>query len=72
MNLPVRCNLDAYLRNFIGENVQIQTAEGLIEGVLLSVTSSTLTLRTASPPGYGTPATVVILLQNIGYIRILA
>lgn len=59
------------LRSFIGESVQVVTGFDVISGLLLGVTDTTVTVRAASTPGYGSGQTVVYQLDRITYVRIV-
>ncbi|SMO32865.1 hypothetical protein [Melghirimyces algeriensis] len=58
------------LQDFIGQTIQVFTADGMIEGQLTSATDLSITIVAPLPPGYGPPTTIVIIIQTIFYIRI--
>lgn len=57
------------LRQHVGRQVQIVTATDVVVGVLISVTSTIATVRTAPPP-YGDSEDVPVALGVIAYVRV--
>ncbi|MFC4077965.1 hypothetical protein [Salinithrix halophila] len=62
--------LSQRLRAFIGSQVQVMTAAGMVTGKLVAVTATTIDVETSAPPGYP-PTVVTININMIGFIRIL-
>lgn len=56
------------LRSYIGNNIQVVTGFDVTTGELVDVTNSTLTVLTASEPGYGANQ-VVFQINRITYAR---
>lgn len=63
-------NMIDRLRGHIGENVQVATPLDVAEGVLVSVDSSCLTLRTSKLAGYDHGDYIVFPLHYVSYVRL--
>lgn len=57
------------LVNFIGSQVEVMTAAGLVTGQLVSTSPATIVIQVDVSPGYP-PETMTIRISAIGFVRI--
>ena len=57
------------LRERVNQRCQVVTPNGTISGVLVGVTSTTVTVRVAQYPGYGGAEDVTVRIETISYVR---
>jgi hypothetical protein len=56
------------LREHVGQRTQVVTPNSTLSGVLIAVTSASVTVRTTQPD-YGQTEDVIVPLSSIAYVR---
>lgn len=57
------------LRSRLNQQAQVVTSADSVTGLLVGVTSSTVTIRVTQYPGYGGADDVIVRIETIAYVR---